>query len=193
MSCTCCSVLTLIQGQDQGHEPHEFWIRSTLRSVSSQDMNLGCELTSDSEARDQYKISLGPDFRYQTRVTCHVTSKLTKRAVKLKFNGVERRTVRLCDLGRTRWDLPNDISFKVTCLPKFEIQSNLLSVSSQVMDHQWELTSDSETRDHYEVSLSSPDRISIIGHVSGVTWLCSWRERPPQSNTIEPKDYIWFG
>ena len=69
-------------------------IRPTLPSISSQDMNHGCELASDSETRDQYEISLGPDFRYQSRVTFHVTSKMARKAVTMKLNGVDK-TVRL--------------------------------------------------------------------------------------------------
>ena len=57
--------------QSQGQGPAE--LRLNLRSISSQDMNRKSELASDSETGDQYKISLGPDFRYQSRVTCHVT------------------------------------------------------------------------------------------------------------------------
>ena len=56
--------------------------------------------------------------------------------------------------------LRNDISFKVIQgqgqehgLPKFEIRSNLRSISAQDMDHQWELKSDSETRDRYKIFL----------------------------------------
>ena len=55
-----------------------------------------------NETKEQYKISLRPDFRYQSRVTYHVISKLAEKAVTMKLDGVER-TVKLCDLDRTRY------------------------------------------------------------------------------------------
>ena len=78
---------TLIQGQIAVATLTKIEIRPTLRSISSQVMNHGCELTSDSETRDQYKISLRTDLGYQSRVTCHVTPKLAKKAVTLKLGG----------------------------------------------------------------------------------------------------------
>ena len=44
-------------------------IRPTLRSISSQYMDHGYELASDFKTKAQYKIFLGLDFRYQSRVT----------------------------------------------------------------------------------------------------------------------------
>ena len=64
----------------------KFEIRRTLRSISSQVMDHGWELTSDSETGDQHKISLGPNFRYPSRVTFHVTLKMAKKVVIIKLN-----------------------------------------------------------------------------------------------------------
>ena len=80
----------------------------------------------------------------------------------------------ICDLYRTRCDLLNDTSFKVIQGQDLghwpaEIRPDLRSVPSQDMDHQWELTTDFETKDQYKVSR--------------VAWLQRWRERPSQSNS----------
>ena len=103
MSCTCCTSLSSIQGQtgDSITSLTEIEIWPTFwqqiwRSISSHDMNQGCELTSDSETRDQYKISLGPDFRYQSRIKYHVTFgclTLAKKAVTM--NLMVKRTISL--------------------------------------------------------------------------------------------------
>ena len=60
------------------------------------------------------------------------------------------------------------VEVKVTGLPKFEIRPNLRSISSQDMDHQWELTGDFETRDQYKISLwpSFRYRSRVTCHVS---------------------------
>ena len=51
-------------------------------------MDHGREITDDSESMVQYKVSIGPDFRYRSRVTYHVTSNQAEKAVTLKFYGV---------------------------------------------------------------------------------------------------------
>ena len=50
-------------------------------------MDHGWDLPSDSETGDEYKISLDPDFRYPSLVTCHVTLNLAKKVVIIKLNG----------------------------------------------------------------------------------------------------------
>ena len=79
-------------------------IRRTLRSISSQDMNHGYELTSDSETRDQYKISLGSDFRHQSR-----DFKIGEKSRQIKLNVA----VKLYDMNKGRLVLHNTIYFKV--------------------------------------------------------------------------------
>ena len=135
-------------------------IRPPLRFISSQVINHRCELASYSETRNQYKNSIGPDFRYQSRVTCHMTSKLAKKHVKMKPSGV-KRAVRFYVIGLELDETystiyvsrSSKVKIKVTGLPKFEIRPTLRSISAQDMDHQWELTSDSETRNQYKIIL----------------------------------------
>ena len=53
------------------------------------------------ETRDQYKISLGSDFRYRSRVTCYVTPELARKAVTIKLNEVIRLYLIWIELDET--------------------------------------------------------------------------------------------